>query len=67
MSVATNYAWEDPRKRYDLGLLGGGALGAAHAEGGEWFLAAFDVSNAFTSVELPEWMWVWFATPAILA
>ena len=39
MAVPANYSWQDPRERFDLGLLGGGALGAVHVESNAWAIA----------------------------
>ena len=67
MAVPTNYQWSDVRRRGDRGLGGGGSLSLLRAPGMELRVARCDESNAFSSVTLPEWMWPWMATPAILA
>ena len=51
---SVNYWWADARVRANHGLLGGGALAKLHIPSDELSVAAFDESNAFTSVRTPE-------------
>ena len=67
MGCATNYMWSDVRERSQLGMLGGAALSQAFVPGGSWHLSAFDESNAFTFVMVPEWMFFWQAAPPLKA
>ena len=67
MAVPTNFVWRDVSERRDHGLGGGGALSLIHAPGMQVSMARCDESNAFSSVELPDWMWPWMATPAVPA
>ena len=67
MTCATNYWWNDATKRADFGLHGGGALGRVLVEGGDLVKASFDLSNAFTSILTPSWMWSWMAVPPVRA
>ncbi len=67
MQVATNYCWRPAVDRSNLGMLGGAALPAAHADAAELHFAAWDQSNAFTAARTPQWMWDWTAAPPLRA
>ena len=67
MACATNYMWVDVRPRRNLGMKGGTALAQQHVPSDAWSLAAFDESNAFTAVAVPEWVWAWQSAPPIMA
>ena len=67
MACAANYIWSDPRDRSAHGLRGGDSLARLHICGGRIGLSAFDEKNAFTRVEIPEWMWAWCSTPPVVA
>ncbi|CAK0884637.1 unnamed protein product, partial [Prorocentrum cordatum] len=57
MMVASNYMFQDVRPREEHGLHGGAALASVRVPSDFLSASAFDESNAFTSVEVPEWMW----------
>ncbi|CAK0868950.1 unnamed protein product [Prorocentrum cordatum] len=57
MMVASNYMFQDVRPREEHELHGGAALASVHVPSDFVSASAFDESNAFTSVEVPEWMW----------
>ena len=57
MTCATNYWWCDATQRADFGLHGGGALSRVLVDGPDLARASFDLSNAFTSIQTPSWMW----------
>ncbi|CAK0808808.1 unnamed protein product [Prorocentrum cordatum] len=65
--VAANYMYLDVRSREEHGLHGGAALANVHLPSDALCAAACDQSNAFTSVEVPEWMWAWQAVPPLRA
>ena len=67
MQVPANYYWQDASARSNLGMLGGGGLASLYAPGGDWAVATFDQSNAFTAVRTPRWMWGWVAAPPLRA
>ena len=59
--------FQDVRPREEHGLHGGAALASVHVPSDFLSASAFDESNAFTSVEVPEWMWGWQAVPPVRA
>ena len=67
MQCAANYMWQDLRDRQHHGLYGGAALAAAHVPGDCIEAAGFDESNAFTAVEVPDWMSFWVCAPPLRA
>eukprot|EP00959_Pyramimonas_sp_CCMP1952_P164005 3428826-Pyramimonas_sp.AAC.1 len=44
-----------------------GCFASLHAPGDFLSTAVLDESNAFTSMEVPEWTWAWQAAPPVLA
>ncbi len=67
MQCASNYMWEDVRERANHGLLGGVALASVHIPEDAMEAAGFDEGNAFTSVEVPDWMTYWVCAPPVRA
>ncbi len=67
MMVPANYAWVDAKGRSNLGMYGGSALANCYVPSGNWNLAIFDQSNAFTSLVTPSWFLRWSATPPVKA
>jgi hypothetical protein len=67
MSCAANYAFDDPKQRNDLGMMGGSALNRIIVEGDYWTASACDEDSAFTMIETPDWWLKWQATPAVPA
>ena len=67
MQCASNYMWEDVRERANHGLLGGAALASVHIPEDAMEAAGFDEGNAFTSVEVPDWMTHWVCAPPVRA
>ena len=67
MGCSANYIFSDVRKRENHGLMGGGALCRLHIPSDHLAVAAFDESNAFTSVATPAWMWSYAACPPVRA
>ena len=67
MQVAANYIWKDVGRRAELGMAGGETFTHLHVPTDRLALAAFDQSNAFTSVRTPRWCWGWCAAPPLRA
>ena len=67
MSCATNYIWVEAKDRKDFGLGGGSALARGRVETSAMMVSAYDESNAFSCIEIPNWMRAWFCAPPVLA
>jgi hypothetical protein len=67
MCCAANYCFKDARQRANHGLLGGTALARLHISRDVLEVAAFDESNAFTSIRTPPWLWSWHCCPPLRA
>ena len=67
MQMATNYMWRDASSRSNLGMHAGASLAALLVAQDTWHVAACDESNAFTPVEVPEWMHAWCSGPPLRA
>ena len=67
MCVPANYCMTSAKERADHGLLGGGVLSQMVVPSDRLAAGAFDESNAFTAVRIPEWLSFWQSTPPVLA
>ena len=65
MAVAANYMMVEPK--HALGLFGGAAFTATWAPLSGLDVSSFDLDNAFTRIETPQWLWPWAAKPPELA
>ena len=59
MQCAANYIWKPVQERGALGMGGGSCLSSVFCAGGAAHEATCDISNAFTAVRTPPWMWKW--------
>ena len=67
MEVPLNYLLSDVRDRSHLGMDGAGALTRLSTQSGKFQVACCDQSNAFSYVQVPEWLSFYQATPPIPA
>ena len=67
MQVASNYVFQDPRDRAELGMGGGASLARCFVSNDRMSVAACDEDSAFTYVKVPDWMTAWQAGPPVLA
>ena len=67
MQCSANYLFSDVRRRENHGIFGGASLAALHVPSDDVAVASCDQSNAFTSIQTPEWMWAYSAVPPVRA
>ena len=67
MCVPANCLLGSPKDRADHGLFGGGPLAGLAAPEGQWTVAAFDESNAFTAVVVLERLTFYQCAPPLRA